>query len=82
MIEHNRVLNFSAVEFFYEGPDVAVIELLGQGKLIPPEKESYNHGLCTCKVGMLCVAFGQPHNVQPRDKVRLYDKVALAALFA
>jgi len=24
--EHNRVLNFPAAEFFYEGPDVAVIE--------------------------------------------------------
>ena len=24
--EHNRILNFPAAEFFYEGPDVAVIE--------------------------------------------------------
>ena len=49
--EHNRVLNFPAAEFFYEGPDVAVIEVVGQGKLIPPEEESYNHGARTCKVG-------------------------------
>jgi glucose/arabinose dehydrogenase len=33
--EHNRVLNFPAAEFFYEGPDVAVIEVVPQGKLIP-----------------------------------------------
>ena len=35
VVEHNRVLNFPAAEFFYEGPDVAVIEVVSQGKLIP-----------------------------------------------
>jgi hypothetical protein len=40
VVEHNRVLNFPAAEFFYEGPDVAVIEVVPQGKLIPPEEES------------------------------------------
>jgi len=38
--EHNRILNFPAAEFFYEGPDVAVIEVAPQGTLIPPEEES------------------------------------------
>ena len=38
--EHNRVLNFPAAEFFYEGPDVAVIEVVPQGQLVPPEEES------------------------------------------
>ena len=33
--EHNRILNFPAAEFFYEGPDVAVIEVVAQGNLIP-----------------------------------------------
>ena len=73
--EHNRVLNFPAAEFFYEGPDVAVIEVAGQGKLIPPEEESYNHGARTCRVGkdgMLYITLGQPHNVQPRDKLKTY----------
>ena len=28
VVEHNRVLNFPAAEFFYEGPDVAVIEVV------------------------------------------------------
>nr|MBA3777674.1 sorbosone dehydrogenase [Betaproteobacteria bacterium] len=57
--EHNRILNFPAAEFFYEGPDVAVIEVASQGKLIPVEEESYNHGARTCRVGkdgMLYVA--------------------------
>ena len=31
VVEHNRVLNFPAAEFFYEGPDVAVIEVVAQG---------------------------------------------------
>ena len=35
VVDHNRVLNFPAAEFFYEGPDVAVIEVVPQGKLIP-----------------------------------------------
>ncbi len=73
--EHNRVLNFPAAEFFYEGPDVAVIEVAGQGKLIPTEEESYNHGARTCRVGkdgMLYITLGQPHNVPPRDKLKTY----------
>ena len=73
--EHNRVLNFPGAEFFYETPDVAVITVVDQGKLIPPEEESFNHGARTCRVGpdgMLYITLGQPHNVQPRDKLKLY----------
>lgn len=47
VVEHNRVLNFPATEFFYEGPDVAVIEVVPQGELIPVEEESFNHGART-----------------------------------
>ena len=81
--EHNRILNFPAAEFFYEGPDVAVIEVVAQGKLIPPEEESYNHGARVCKVGpdgMLYVSLGQPHNVQPRDKIKLYNDVGIGGM--
>lgn len=81
--EHNRILNFPAAEFFYEGPDVAVIEVVGQGKLIPPEEESYNHGARTCRVGkdnMLYVTLGQPHNVQPREKLKLYDETGIGGI--
>ena len=81
--EHNRVLNFPAAEFFYEGPDVAVIEVVGQGKLIPPEEESYNHGARTCRVGkdnMLYITLGQPHNVQPREKLKLYDETGIGGI--
>lgn len=81
--EHNRVLNFPAAEFFYEGPDVAVIEVVPQGKLIPPEEESFNHGARVCKIGpdgMLYVSLGQPFNVQPRDKLKLYHELGIGGM--
>jgi glucose/arabinose dehydrogenase len=81
--EHNRVLNFPAAEFFYEGPDVAVITVLDQGKLIPPEEESFNHGARTCRVGpdkMLYITLGQPFNVQPRDKLKLYNETGIGGI--
>ncbi len=81
--EHNRVLNFPAAEFFYEGPDVAVIEVVPQGKLIPVEEESYNHGARTCRVddsGMLHVTLGQPYNVQPKEKVALYEQLGIGGM--
>jgi glucose/arabinose dehydrogenase len=81
--EHNRVLNFPAAEFFYEGPDVAVIEVVPQGKLIPPEEESFNHGARTCRVddsGMLHITLGQPFNVQPKEKVALYEQLGIGGM--
>jgi len=83
VVEHNRVLNFPAAEFFYEGPDVAVIEVVPQGKLVPPEEESYNHGARTCRVaddGKLYITLGQPYNVQPRDKIALYEKLGIGGV--
>ena len=81
--EHNRVLNFPAAEFFYEGPDVAVIEVVPQGELIPVEEESYNHGARTCRVaddGKLYITLGQPYNVQPAGKVALYEKLGIGGM--
>ncbi len=81
--EHNRILNFPAAEFFYEGPDVAVITVVDQGKLIPVEEESFNHGARVCKVGpdgMLYVSLGQPFNVQPREKLKLYEQIGIGGM--
>jgi len=83
VVEHNRVLNFPAAEFFYEGPDVAVIEVVPQGKLIPVEEESFNHGARTCRIGndgKLYVTLGQPYNVQPKEKVALYEKIGIGGI--
>jgi len=83
VVEHNRVLNFPAAEFFYEGPDVAVIEVLAKGKLIPTDEESFNHGARTCRVGpdgKLYITLGQPYNVQPREKVDLYNQIGIGGI--
>jgi glucose/arabinose dehydrogenase len=83
VVEHNRVLNFPAAEFFYEGPDVAVIEVAPQGKLIPPEEESFNHGARTCRVsddGKLYITLGQPFNVQAKDKIALYEQLGIGGM--
>jgi len=83
IVEHNRILNFPAAEFFYESPDVAVIEVVSQGNLIPESEESFNHGARTCEVGpdgMLYVTLGQPYNVQPKDKVEMYDEIGIGGI--
>jgi glucose/arabinose dehydrogenase len=83
VVEHNRVLNFPAAEFFYEGPDVAVIEVVPQGQLIPVEEESFNHGARTCRIGpdgMLYVTLGQPFNVPPREKLKLYEQFGIGGI--
>ncbi|HWN06868.1 MAG TPA: PQQ-dependent sugar dehydrogenase [Steroidobacteraceae bacterium] len=83
VVEHNRVLNFPAAEFFYEGPDVAVIEVVPQGQLVPVDEESYNHGARTCRVGedgKLYITLGQPYNVQPQDKIALYEKLGIGGV--
>jgi glucose/arabinose dehydrogenase len=83
VVEHNRVLNFPAAEFFYEGPDVAVIEVVPQGKLIPEDEESFNHGARTCRVsddGKLYITLGQPYNVQPAGKVALYEQLGIGGM--
>ena len=83
VVEHNRVLNFPAAEFFYEGPDVAVIEVVPQGKLVPLEEESFNHGARTCRIGpdgKLYVTLGQPYNVQPKEKIDLYIQLGIGGI--
>jgi glucose/arabinose dehydrogenase len=85
VVEHNRVLNFPAAEFFYEGPDVAVIEAVPQGRLIPVEEESFNHGARTCRVsddGKLHITLGQPFNVPPREKVALYEQLGIGGMIS
>jgi len=83
VVESNRVLTFPAAEFFYEGADVAVGEIVPQGQLIPPDEESFNHSGRVCRVGAdnkLYITLGQPFNVQPRDKLELYNKVGIGGI--
>lgn len=81
--ERNRVLVFPAAEFFFEGPDPAVGVVVPQGELIPVEEESFNHTARVCDVGpdgKLYISLGQPHNVQPREKVELYDELGIGGI--
>lgn len=81
--ERNRVLVFPAAEFFFEGPDPAVGTVVAKGELIPAEEESFNHTARVCRVGpdgKLYISLGQPHNVQPADKVELYDKIGIGGI--
>jgi glucose/arabinose dehydrogenase len=75
VVEHNRALAFPAAEFFYESPDVAVEIAADQGKLIPPDEESFNHGARVCRIGpdnKLYIALGQPYNVPAAEKLDKY----------
>ena len=81
--ERNRVLVFPAAEFFFEGPDPAVGVVVPQGELIPVEEESFNHTARVCRVGpdgKLYISLGQPHNVQPVEKLELYDQIGIGGI--
>ena len=83
VVESNRVYTFPAAEFFYEGADVAVGEVVPQGQLIPPEEESFNHSGRVCRIGpdnKLYITLGQPFNVQPREKLALYTKWGIGGI--
>lgn len=81
--ERNRVLVFPAAEFFFEGPDPAVGVVVKQGELIPPEEESFNHTARVCRVGpdgKLYISLGQPYNVQPVEKLEMYDRIGIGGI--
>jgi glucose/arabinose dehydrogenase len=83
VVEHNRVLNFPAAEFFYEGPDVAAEVVVAQGQLIPATEESFNHGARVCRVGpdnKLYIALGQPFNVPAQNKMDLFNRVGIGGI--
>lgn len=81
--ERNRVLVFPAAEFFFEGPDPAVGVVVAQGDLVPASEESFNHTARVCRVGpdgKLYISLGQPHNVQPVDKLEMYDEIGIGGI--
>ncbi len=84
VVEQNRVLGFPAAQFFGEGsPDVGAAVVVAQGKLIPTQFESFNHGARYCRVGpdkKLYIALGQPWNVPPKDKWPELNKAGLAGI--
>lgn len=83
VVEQNRVLLFPAAEFFYEGPDVVAVPIVGQGKLIPVDEESYNHTARVCDIGpdnKLYISLGQPFNVPAPEKLDLYNEWGIGGI--
>lgn len=81
--ERNRVLVFPAAEFFFEGPDPAVGVVVAKGELVPAEEESFNHTARVCRVGpdgKLYISLGQPYNVQPVEKLEMYDEIGIGGI--
>jgi len=81
--ERNRVLTFPAAEFFFEGPDPAVGVVVPKGELVPAEEESFNHTARVCRIGpdgKIYISLGQPYNVQPVEKLEMYDKIGIGGI--
>ncbi len=82
-VEQNRVLIFPAAEFFYEGGDVAIGQIVPQGQLIPTDEESFNHSARACRIGpdnKLYITLGQPFNVPPTEKLDLYRRTGIMGI--
>jgi glucose/arabinose dehydrogenase len=83
LVEQNRVLNFPAAEFFYEGADVAAFQVVKGGELIPKTEESFNHTARVCRIGpdnKLYITLGQPFNVFAPEKMDLYRKAGIGGI--
>ena len=83
IVEHNRILTFSTMEFFDGGPNVTVVEAVPQGQLLPANAAPSRHSVRACRVGndkKLYVVLGQPFNVSPREKLDLYNKYGIGAI--
>ncbi|MES0869322.1 PQQ-dependent sugar dehydrogenase [Pseudovibrio denitrificans] len=85
LAEQNRVLSFpDALENKEQGKP-AVKVLVGQGMLIPPSEESYNHSARVCDQGpddRIYISLGQPYNVPPKMKLKLYDSLGIGGIIS
>ncbi len=74
--EQNRVMAFPEAEAAADRPDPIALAPIAEGDLIPPSEESGNHSARVCRIGpdgMIYISLGQPYNVPPPRKLRLYD---------
>lgn len=84
VVEQNRVTSFAGAEKKWRefGEQDARVVVSG-GRLIPSSEQSPFHSTRMCRVGpdgWLYVSLGQPHNVAPREKLALYDRIGLGGV--
>jgi glucose/arabinose dehydrogenase len=84
LVEQNRVMSFPDAESDWRklGAGDARV-LVAQGELIPTSEQSPIHSTRMCRVGpdgKLYVSLGQPHNVAPRAKLALYDRIGMGGI--
>lgn len=81
--EQNRVSSFAkaSTERRLRAADARVI--VPQDALIPVAEQSPFHTTRVCRIGpddKLYISLGQPHNVAPRDKLALYDRIGMGGI--
>lgn len=83
VVEQNRVLAFPDAEAAMDAPAPAPRVVTQRGHLIPPGEESGGHTTRICRVGpdgKLYISLGQPYNVSPPEKLKLYDETGVGGI--
>ncbi|ATQ70386.1 MULTISPECIES: PQQ-dependent sugar dehydrogenase [Methylosinus] len=84
VVEQNRVSSFAQAAVDrgrLRAADARV--LVAKGALIPVSEQSAIHSTRMCRIGpdeKLYISLGQPHNVAPRDKLALYDRIGMGGI--
>jgi glucose/arabinose dehydrogenase len=82
--EQNRVSSFAraaADRGRMRAADARI--LVAKGALIPAAEQSAAHSTRVCRIGpdeKLYISLGQPHNVAPRDRLALYDRIGMGGI--
>jgi glucose/arabinose dehydrogenase len=83
VVEENRILTFSTMEFFDGGPKVTVVEVVPQGQLVPVKQASPDRSERACRVGTdkkLYVALGGSFNASARERREPDDKSGIGGI--
>ena len=82
--EHNRVLNFPAAEFFYEGPDVAVIEVVAAGQADPARGRvattTARAPAASATTASSTSPWASRTTCSRRDKVAMYEQLGIGGM--
>lgn len=82
-VEFNRLRAFPEAATDYKNAEVESIVVVEQGQLIPATETQRGHGARVCRVGpdnKLYIALGQPYNVAPQQKLKLYKESGMMGI--